>query len=250
MRWLVSILLLLSIATASWGAVAFDAVSNGSCVFATCTASSTTLTYSHTTGSGSDRAIVVGVCVSGLSSQPQPSISTVTYAGVGLSSKKHQGGNYYCEYWSLADGVQPATGANNVVIVLSGSLPSAASNIMTSATMTFTGVDQTTAWTSTDNGNSGNGTSATLTLSASGADDMGADFVCNGDSVTSTTETSKFIAAANTNGACNTLGAAIAAGADTSLSWTVGNDNWILIGGALKAAGSASSSRRRQIGPY
>lgn len=226
---------------AAGGAAAFDAVSSGKCVSSACTGGSKVLTYSHTTGAGANRAMAVGVCITGDSAANMPATSSVTYAGVGLVSKhKRQVGTtkYYCELWSLPDGTQPTSGANNVIVTLAAIQPSA-SDVMVSIAVTATGVDQTTAWTSSANGNDGTGTSATLTITGSGANDLGVHFACNGTSVSTTVgagETSRTVTATDTGGACNTMGGATAVGADTAFSRTVGNDSWIIIGGALKAA--------------
>jgi hypothetical protein len=223
----------------SWAAVAFDAVANSSCIAATCTSGGTVLTYSHTTGSGSNRGLAVGVCVSGPGATTQPVTNSVTYAGVSLVSKKKQGTTYYCELWSLPDGTQPTTGANNVVVTLA-SAPSGTNAILLSAAVTFTGVNQSTAWTSSSNGNGGTGTSVTLTLSANNAVDMGVDFACHGFGFSSTTETSR-VNNTDSGAACNSFGVATAAGSDTSLSWTsASSDSWLIVGGSLNGGTSAA----------
>lgn len=243
MRWLVSILLLLLITTTSWGAVAFDAVSNSTCI------DCSSLTFSHTTSTGSNRAIAVGACATGPSGTTQPAVTSVTYAGVSLTSKRTEGTTYHCDLWSLPDGTQPATGANNVVITLAGTT-TGLNNRLRGAAVTFTGVDQTTAWTSSNNGNNGNSSTSTLTISASGADDMGIDFVCHGTDVTTTTETDR-LNIDDGAAACNSLGVATAAGGDTSFSWShSGADTWIIIGGALKASGGAPPPDVRRVYVY
>ena len=158
------------------GPVAFDAVASSKCGGGSCggTSSALTLTYALTVGAGANRGLAVGVCVAGPSAVVQPATSSVTYAGVGLVSKKKQGTNYYCELWSLPDGTQPSSGTNNVVVTLASILAGGA-DVIASVAISATGVNQTTAWTAT-NGTGGSGVSALTTLTSSGASDMGVHF--------------------------------------------------------------------------
>lgn len=109
----------------------FDATSSSASV------GSGTLTWSHTvTALGTDKVLVVmasnrNVCTSGL-------LTSVTYAGVGmtrLGSAFSVGSNTYNEMWYL---VNPATGANNVVINSANGGCAVLSGIATS----WTDVDQ------------------------------------------------------------------------------------------------------------
>ena len=112
------------------GSVAIDAVSTG-----VTTASS--LTISHTT-SGTNRLMLVGVSIV-RESTGAPTVSSITYNGVGLSlvgAQATSDSEGRIEIWRL---VAPATGANNVVVNLSA-VPQSA----TVGVMTFTGVHQTT----------------------------------------------------------------------------------------------------------
>ena len=222
----------------------YDNASSGKCAGTGtgCSTGTSQVTISHTTGSGSDRSMIVGCAVSGPSGAAEPAISTITYAGgQSLSQKKSQGGNYRLEYWALPDGTQPTIGANNVVITLVDNL-NGLNSALSCGVITFTGVDQTAQFTSSNNGNGGTGTTASLTLSANGANDMGFNFVCNGSSVGASTETMRIDATDDGNGACNTLGVATSAGGDTNHSWTVGSDSWLMVGGALKAASGAGGN--------
>jgi hypothetical protein len=77
--------------------------------------SGNTRTFSHTTGSGTDRYLLVGVIGDVTSGANDP--VSVTYNGVSMtlidSMKAVQGGNRYNYVWGLAN---PATGAHNVVV--------------------------------------------------------------------------------------------------------------------------------------
>lgn len=92
-------------------AIAYDATAHGN------TAGATSLTFSHTCGTGANRILWVGFRV-GTSSD----VATgVTYNGVAMTQavkKSGAGGSHYTYLYYL---VNPATGANNVVISLSGS---------------------------------------------------------------------------------------------------------------------------------
>ncbi len=82
--------------------------------------SGNTRTFSHTTGSGTDRYLLVGVIGDVTSGANDP--VSVTYNGVSMtlldSMKAVNGGNRYNYVWGLAN---PASGAHNVVVTFTGS---------------------------------------------------------------------------------------------------------------------------------
>jgi hypothetical protein len=94
------------------------------------------LTISHTTGSGSNRLMLVGIS---LVNDELETVSTVTYNGVSLTKVGEQDSvdDARVEIWSL---VAPPTGTYDVVITFSAPLRRAAQ----AGVMTYTGVDQTT----------------------------------------------------------------------------------------------------------
>lgn len=111
-------------------AVTFDAVSQGS------VSGSTSLTISHTVGSGSDRALYVFVDVS--NSTDLMSTGTVTYGGTSLTavgSVETGNGSNFLRAFRL---VAPASGTANVVITPS------ASAFLHAYCVSLAGVDQTT----------------------------------------------------------------------------------------------------------
>lgn len=100
----------------------------------------TSLTFSHTvTAGGADRALFVGVGVMDSNDANRP-VTGITYNGVAMTKVDDEdtgsGTSERAELWRL---VNPATGANNVVISTTGSV----SRIMGGAA-SFTNVDQTT----------------------------------------------------------------------------------------------------------
>src|SRR5208283_819264 len=126
------------------------------------------LTFAHTTGTGTNRLMLVGVATAG------QSVSSVTYNGLALSfvggvsdtgSVKPR-----AEIWSLTN---PPSGTFNVVVTL------AASANMVAGVTTFTGVNQTNAL--------GTFASATGTLSAtvsSATNGMVFDSACGTTAIT------------------------------------------------------------------
>jgi hypothetical protein len=179
-----------------------------------------------------------------------PTVSSVTYNGVSLSQTEHvsPATSRLGDVWQLPAGTQPATGANNVVVTFSGSIFTAcvSSFRISIVAWTASGVDQTTNYTDT-NTNSGTGTSGTLTMTGSGASDAGFHHTCQGDNITSTTETEIF-QVDDSASSCNSAGGATAAAADTSWSWTYGaSDSWIMVGGVFKATGGGGGGTPKNM---
>lgn len=127
-------------------AIAYDASSKAA-------TTTTPLTFSHTCGSGSDRLLVVGVSIRGA-----VTVTGITYAAVALTKIRHDapGGDVRSELWYL---VAPATGANNVVVTMSGDQSFAA------IAQTYTGVHQTVPK-GTDVGSTGSGTAVTVDVTS------------------------------------------------------------------------------------
>lgn len=103
-------------------AIAYDNSSEGA------VGASTTLTYSHTC-TGSNTFLKVDFRINGASG----SVSSVTYAGVSMTQLANVSANGVYTYYLI----NPATGANNVVITTSGS------GEITSYSASYTGVKQT-----------------------------------------------------------------------------------------------------------
>ncbi|WP_419194997.1 cadherin domain-containing protein, partial [Novipirellula herctigrandis] len=117
--------------------------------------SASTLTWSHTVASGSNRAMFVTLSIDGLGS----SVTSVTYDGVALTQVGRTAGNHAVEIWRL---VNPTVGTANVVVSLD------ASTAISAGAVTYNGVHQSTP---TGTYASGSGTSTIALLSVSSASD-------------------------------------------------------------------------------
>jgi hypothetical protein len=125
-----------------WTVTTTDPAASGPCTIAidgtasTGTTVTDSMTISHTTSSGSNRLMLVGVSIN---NDGLETVTSVTYNGVGLSfvGADARSDDARVEIWSL---VAPATGTHDVVITFSGDLQQEA----IAGVMTFTGVDQST----------------------------------------------------------------------------------------------------------
>ncbi|MGE4133574.1 MAG: hypothetical protein AB7F86_18200, partial [Bdellovibrionales bacterium] len=186
-----------------------------------------------TVGPGIDRALAVSVHVgANCASDTQPTVSGITYGGVALTQLIHQTitgcTEAYSDLWSLPPGTQPNTGSNELVVSLGGHLTQEGS--LHVGIFSANGVDQTTTYTSTNNAFA-IGTTASVTLSSSGANDLVFTSVCDGGGVTSTTNSQRWISNQSADNACDNSGGSTAPGGTTSPSWTVVNDYWHIIAG-------------------
>jgi hypothetical protein len=109
---------------------------------------STTLTFSHTPGSGSNKLLLVAVGIGGINGTPAANdpqtVVSVTYNGNPLSQVEESIGNETRTYiYSL---VNPGAGPNNIVVTISNDAgKDAISNTLVQASaVTFTGVHQVT----------------------------------------------------------------------------------------------------------
>jgi hypothetical protein len=191
-------------------------------------------TYPLTVGSGLNRALAVFVNVGGNCTDTQ-SVYSVTYAGVALEQVVSQANatcsGAFVELWSLPVGTMPISGTNNVVVTIGDAFTG--NMFAHTGAISASGVSQSQIFTSTV-GNSGNGTAVTATLPSSGANDLVISGICNGNSVTSTGQTSRWIDNETTTGTCGNSGGATAAGGTTALSWTVATDYWVIVGASFK----------------
>ena len=197
--------------------------------------------YPLTVGSQSNRALAVFVNI-GTEGDTSPTVSGVTYAGVALTQIVHKvgtDGHSIGDLWALPAGTQPASGTNNVVITLSG--PLGYDQSLRSGAISAYNVDQTTTFTSTGS-NAGKSASATLALASSGANDLVIDSACNGTGLTSTPQSELWKYNEQDLSYCGTEGGAWAGGGTTSLSWTVPNDWWIMVGASFKAAAGSTAT--------
>jgi uncharacterized repeat protein (TIGR01451 family) len=142
--------------------IAIDATSSGS---TPANAGGGSLTFSHTTGNGSDRLMLVGISVAN-SSVNQSTVSTVTYASQSLTlvgsviadaAASGTSARPRTEIWSL---VNPPSGTANVVVTLN-----TGTRAITAGATTFTGVNQSTPLGTFASAQANTGTSASVTVS-------------------------------------------------------------------------------------
>ncbi len=136
-------------------------------------ASANSLSINHTTGSGSNRLMLVMV-TTGFASGTLPSVSAITYGGQNLSLVNgiSNGSTVRSEIWKL---VNPPSGSSNAVISLSSTNP------VTATVITYTGVDQATPLGTSVTGGSGKGNAFSLNV-ASATNDLVVDsFAVDGD---------------------------------------------------------------------
>ena len=192
----------------------------------------TSATISHTV-SGNNRLLLVGVNM-----WPGGSgnyATSVTYGGVSLAkiTDVSRSTSIRTELWKL---VAPATGTANVVVNITGS-PNQ-NTFLAVGTISFTGVDQSTPYRTPATTGTGNGTSASVTvssatgemvLSVAGAGTSSYNFT----SITGGTERWNLSAATSTKAAAGT------APGDTSVTLSHGlssANDWAIIGLAIKPA--------------
>jgi uncharacterized repeat protein (TIGR02543 family) len=199
------------------------------------------ISFSHTTGTGSSRLLVVGVSWNG--DTTARTISSVTFTPSGGSaqnltaavSHKHSTQNRYAALYYL---VNPGSGVTGTVaITFSGSV---ASGIVAGAT-NFAGVDQTTPIGVTNFADSGSNqnTASSVTLSGLAGNELVIDDVFQGASDSSQTLT---VGAGQTqlwnNFAGNTRAAASteqAGGSSVTMSWTAASSSyWDIVAAAIK----------------
>lgn len=129
-------------------AIAYDATASGSAP-----AASTSLTYAHTCTGSNLILIVTTVC--GAATQ---SVTGITYAGAAMTkvagSEKSQAQNGTIALWYL---VNPSSGANNVIV-------SFTSDVLSSASTSYTGARQVNQPDNSTNNSAGAGGSITTTL--------------------------------------------------------------------------------------
>jgi fibronectin type 3 domain-containing protein len=183
------------------------------------------LSWSHTVGSGSNPVLVVGV-VGGCT-------PSVTYAGVSMT---HAGqvfnNNQSPETTDLFVLTAPATGKNTVQVSYSG-----CTSDVEAGSISFTGVNQSTPLAHVTT-NYGSGSSAAVTVtSASG--DMVVDVVGTGSAITSSSQTLLWLKNQNGNTGHGNGAQSMAAGASSvTMGYSVTADWWGIIGADVVASSS------------
>jgi hypothetical protein len=198
--------------------------------FDAATQSASGLTFLHTC-SGSNRFLTVGIGINGTTT----SVASMTYAGVAMTLISRAVGTAFAtELWGL---VNPATGANNVAITMSGAGGTQAGAV------SFNNVDQTTPL-GTNGTNFGTGTSATsapLTVPTGG---MLVDAAVMGNAGTPQSPT---IAAWNDGGGDSQ--GYVGVDGTQNTAWTLSSATWAVAAGVLLLAGSPTTPATRLITP-
>jgi len=200
------------------GGVALDSVSGGQGALA-----ATSLSWSHTVGSGSNRVLVVGVV-----GNCTPSVS---YGGTTLTRVAHVNNNNTTPgSTDLFELTNPRSGTNTVQVSYTG-----CTSDVEAGSISFTGVNQTTplAHVST---NFGSGTSPQVTIT-SATGDMVVDVIGNGSTISSSSQSLRWIKNQNGNTAAGNGAQSTALGASSvTMRYTVLSDWWGIIAVDLAAA--------------
>jgi uncharacterized repeat protein (TIGR01451 family) len=198
-----------------------------------------TVSVSHTTGTGTNRLMLVGISfeddnTAGLG------ISGVTYNGQALTFVDRQLSSQEagCEIWRL---VNPPSGPGTVQVTTTGS---AAGDAIFVGVATFSGVDQSTPL-GTPAKASGTGTSASVTT-VSGPGEIVFDVLAVDDARSASPDGAQTVRWNGIAGTADTdgvrAGASTKAGAaSVTTTWTIGSDAWSLCAVPIKPASSSSS---------
>jgi len=193
------------------------------------------LSISHTTGTGSNRFMLVGISCEDDNASGM-SVTSVVYGGSSLSQvvKQVSVQEAISEIWSLA---APPAGAGTVVIGIDEGSASGVS--IAAAVVTFTGVNPVTPL-GTATGSIGNSTAASVTVSSASSelvfDNLATDDgrTCAAD--TGQTERFNFRTETGADG-ITCAGSTKAGAASVVMSWTLNSlDTWALCSVALKPA--------------
>ena len=206
----------------------FDAATTGTA------ANAGSLTFSHSVGAaGTNRLLIVAVSID------NRTVSGVTYNGVAMTSVgSATNGKQISHMWRL---IAPATGANNVVVTLSGG----GDDIIAVAT-SYTGVDQTTPL-GTPATATGTSTTASVTVT-SATNELVVDSVSsNLGTLTvdaSQTQRGNAVAGDNQGGASEEAGAA-----SVVMSWTIGSSSaWASVGVGIKGVAALTGTLNKTLG--
>ena len=209
----------------SSGSLTVDAVSSGT------TSGGSSITISHTIGSGSDRLMLVGVS---MNNDGYETVTGVTWNGTALTpvGTEANDDDARVEIWRL---VAPSTGTHNVVVTFSAALEQEAH----AGVVTFTGVDQTTPLGAFVSDNHDSSTPATVDIpSASGELVFGVvASEYEGLTASSGQDERWNLAVSSTYGAGGT---AAGAAPTVTMSWNLdAAQHWAMGGVSIKPSGSS-----------
>lgn len=193
------------------------------------------LNLSVTVGSGSNRACIAAIGMSGGGSDTEPTPNIVTFGGVAMTNIPSASvtGDYYQLMYVIKN---PTSGVNNVRFEVTG-LGVGASK-MSIGVVCASNVNQTTptntGTTASDTG-AGSSTTGTQTFT-NGANDLGVAAMCQGTGISSGTGTQRWVDN-NSTGACSSYAGYTIAGGTTSVSYTFSAvDSWLFTVVSFKAA--------------
>lgn len=237
-------------------AMVFDAVGAGGSA-----TSGTTVTWSHTIGSGANRLLVVGVA---LETDSGRVVSGVTYNGVALTAGPTavtgETVPSHAELWYLLEASMPAAGAYNVVVTISSALSS--QNALGSS-VSFSGAQQSAPTATATSVSDTNGTTYSTPITTVEANATVIDVIASNTTNTWTADGGQNerwdrqeAGGAGNTGAGSTK--AVAAAGATTLGWTASGSNsrhahalaawpgaltsgWTTAGGSLKHTGANKS---------
>ncbi len=233
MRWAVLAFLLFFASSPAFGAIAYDTSTSSKA------SSGTSVSWSHTTTSGSNLLLVVGVFVEDATAGDR-AVSSVTYNSVNMTrlvTQDYSGGGMNAEIWYL---VNPSTGANTVNVTLGGTVD----DVFAGAT-TYTGVDQTTPMESYA-GLNGYNSPTSITIRAYGANSWLYSVIGNASSnsnidVDSSTTTERWEQANFPGGAAGGTHGPVSAGVNT-ISWQHTNNFSAICAMAIRPAGETPAT--------
>lgn len=193
------------------------------------------LNVAITVGSGTNRACIAAIGMSGGSSDVEPTPNIVTFGGASMTNiaSASLSGNYYQKMYVITN---PSTGSNNVRFEVTG-LGVGASK-MSIGVVCASNVNQSTPTnTGTTASDTGGGSSVTGTQTfTNGANDLGVVGMCQGTGFTSGTGTQRWVDNGSV-GACSSYAGYTIAGGTTSVSYTFsGIDTWLFTAVSFKAA--------------
>ena len=189
--------------------------------------SGTSFTFSHTTGTGTNRLLLVGVSMQ----QGGQSVSGVTYGGISLTQVSFRsngtgGTSTRMEIWQL---VNPPVGVTNVVVTLSATSQAAI------GAATFSGVDQTTPFGTFVSATGNSATPSVIATSAAG--ELVFDTMSSRNGATATQGAGQTLLWQDTAQANVTGGGSTEPGAaSVTMSWTAGNNVWAIGAVPIKPA--------------
>ena len=195
----------------------------------------TSLTWSHTV-SGSNRLLVVGVTM-----RAYQTISSVTYAGTGLTKsgavQAGTGNNPRTEIWYSKD-FEPTTGTNNIIVTPSGS------EYMEAGAISFTGVYQTTPLGPFASNYAASGSPSTVAVTSATGDivlDVLKFWNGSGESTKDASQTQRWYL--SSDGGHKGGGSTKAGAGSVTMSWTrTDNNAWSHAGVSVKSYQSSIST--------